>query len=79
MPQPEEISMGHRRSTRLRKKSRHIGMDYRNVGYTFYYDSLPDDYYLAEQKENMKRLKKYKTRRLVQKRLFKTMLVQKKD
>jgi hypothetical protein len=73
------LSMGHRHNTRLKKKSRHIGMDYRNHGYIFYYDSLPDDYYLAEQKENITRLRKYKKKRLVQKRRVKTMLVQRKD
>jgi hypothetical protein len=62
------LSMGHRHNTRLKKKSKHIGMDYRNHGYIFYYDSLPDDHYLADQKENITRLRKYKKKRLVQKR-----------
>jgi hypothetical protein len=54
------LSMRHRHNTRFKKKSRHIGMDYSNKGYIFYYHSVPDDYYLAEQKENMTRLKKYR-------------------
>jgi hypothetical protein len=73
------LSMGHLHNTRLRKKSRHIGMDYTNHGHTFYYDSLPDDFYLAEQKDNITRLRKYKAKRLVQKGCFQTMLVQMKD